>query len=892
MTAASPTPEVSERVTYIGALLTVAIMAALTALLIIVLLMGQELSSALIDIEQGPAAILAHLQLLVTLIAGPLFCAALAALAMWRAIWVTRVTRYMRIIQDYCDERLRRDAPLLALGFAPAGRLLVNDSRNTATQRPAPDLLMSAPQTLLLGEAGSGKTTALLSTAKSLSARPLWARILLGVRHEPLPILISLPGLVRSLAAEPIDTAPTMTRYIAALLTRIGTEGLGARTERLMRSGRLALLCDDYDKLDDDERELLNQTLQAFRETPYSTCHLVVTCETTTYASVVDDLGPLAQFRACEMAPIPVAEVSEAIRRRGVSERRRRDQTPGVYELGGAFERRPLGRSLRLAAISAALAESYAAGEMIPWGRAELLRNALRLASATATVRDLEAAVSQPIEDIRQQPALVWAAFGAALQDERGGYMPLDTTLTVGESVYEWLTNHPPPGPTDFALSGMPEFSALRVERDIQAGLRVGILRRSMDGLTLSFAHTLAQASAAAWWLELRDDGLGRLNSQLLRPQWALPVALWTGANSEPYDLAQRIFRFANSPDSIAPRAGMADRLDVYPQALALALAAILEGAAPHLMRIAAMRQTRSHAFILAQQGLRDLLDACVVYGADAAQRHRLSRVLGRTQMEVGAECAAYLGMLTREPSLDRMLRAQITTTLGLCATPQAIDELMTLLIQSDPTMRQAVEQAIVYAGASAIPALQATSRDSNAHIRQRAEEALRLLSGIAPAAGEAANSAAIVGLHSPDAAQRRAAVTTLSAIGASEALNNLIARLDDTNTEVRIAAASALGQLGGRRALLALRRRATSEDARLRLAVAQALGMDPSSASTNPLLRLLKDREAQVRAAAATSLGAIADKRTLAALREAAEDPDPWVRHAAQSAVRRITHP
>ena len=135
--------------------------------------------------------------------------------------------------------------------------------------------------------------------------------------------------------------------------------------------------------------------------------------------------------------------------------------------------------------------------------------------------------------------------------------------------------------------------------------------------------------------------------------------------------------------------------------------------------------------------------------------------------------------------------------------------------------MRQAVEQALIYAGARAIPALQAVVRSGDAQTRHRAEESLRLLSGIAPAAGEAANDAAIAGLNSPDASQRRVAVTTLSAIGASQALNELIARLDDVNGEVRLAAAAALGQLGGKRALLALRRRANSDDARLRLAVA-----------------------------------------------------------------------
>jgi HEAT repeat protein len=526
----------------------------------------------------------------------------------------------------------------------------------------------------------------------------------------------------------------------------------------------------------------------------------------------------------------------------------------------------------------------------VAWGRATLLRTHLRLASATAAVRDLESAVVQDTVDESQEPALVWAALAASFQETRCGYLPLDPTRTAGECALAWLTSYPPPGPTDFALNVAPELPLQRIERDIQAGLRTGMLRRSLDGLTLSFAHRLAQVSAAAWWLDLRDDGLGRLNSQLLRPHWAAPVALWAGAQANPYDLAQRVFRFANSPDSIAPRAGMANSQDVYPQALALALAAVLEGVAPQLAHMISRQETQAHSFIQTQQGLRDLLDAAVIYGADPARRRRFSRALARTEQEVGPEFAAYLGWLAREVNLDRLLRAQLAITLGLTATPEAIRELMSLLTQSDPTMRQAVEQALVYADAQAIPALQREARGANPATRRRAEEALRLLTGIAAAAGEAAGGAALAGLNSPDAAQRRVAVTTLSAIGASEALNDLIARLDDVNGEVRLAAAAALGQLGGKRALLALRKRATSPDALLRLAVAQALGMDPASASAPALIRLLKDRDARVRAAAATSLGAIADKRAIGPLREASEDSDPWVRHASQTAVRRYT--
>lgn len=885
ISASPPTTRVSQSAGYTGALLTAAMLAALAALLVVVLLTGQELTATLGDLARAPAHAVNHLRLLSMLIAGPALCAALAALGMWRVIWVVRVTRYMRFVRAYCQDRLRRDAPLISLGLLPTGAAL-DAPPEARAPRPLPALLVARPQALLLGEIGAGKTTALLHYAHALSQRPVVARLLFGVGRESLPMLVSLPGLARWLVA---DASPIP--YLADLLARLGTAGLSTRTERLLRAGRLTLLCDDYDRLDDDQRDAINQALRMLREPPYSASRVVVACESGAYAGVVDDLGPLGQFWAFELAPIPLDDLTRALRKRQ-SARRRTQEKKGlaVGPIIGDLHDRPLGESLATAALAAALAETLDAGARVAWGRATLLRDALRLDSASAATRDLDPVASGDEVDEDGQPALVWAALAASLQESRRSYLPLDPARTTGECALDWLTSFPPPAPTDFALSVTPDLPLARVERDIQAGLRTGMLRRSLDGLTLSFAHQLAQVGAAAWWLDQRDDGLGRLNSRLLRPQWAAPVALWAGAHESPHDLAQRVFRVANSPSSIAPRAGIADTQEVYPQTLALALAAVLEGIAPRIAHMIARQETQRHDFLFAQQGLRDLLDAAVVYGADPARRRRLSRALGRVQQEVGREFTAALGWLARERALERILRAQLVIALGLTATPQALRELMTLLSESDPTIRQAVEQALVYADARAIPALQAEARAANPQARKRAEEALRLLTGVAPSAGEAANSAALASLNSPDAAQRRVAVTTLSAIGASEALNDLIARLDDTNGEVRRAAAAALGQLGGKRALLALRKRTSSDDVELRLAIAQALGMDPAPASTPALLRLLKDRDARVRAAAATALGLIADKRAVGPLREASEDADPWVRHAAQTSVRRYT--
>lgn len=896
VTSATPQSVANERPsTYTGATVIAAFLAALGAVFVLVLVMGRDLAQAMSELNPDLASLQAHNRILALVVGVPACCAAVAAMATIRIIWVIRVSRYMRVAHAYCEARLRRDAPLTALGLAPCG-IRASDKPQEAKASPQPlDALLPAnAQILLLGATGAGKSTALLAYGRSLASRSVLSRLLFGVRREPLPAIISLPGLARTLD----ETHPSLTPYIRSLLTRLGTDGLGARTDQLLRAGRITFLCDDYDRLDDEERERVNRALALLNAKPYNACHVIVSCETSAYQAVVDDLGSLATFTKIQLAPIPLADLSAALKKRWRPSARPTTHARGRATAGLAtpsltseLQTRPLSISLGTAALAAALVEHVSANPSIAWSRAELLREQLQTASANAHVHDLDGANdAQGDDEDGGQPALIWTSLAASLQEARVSYIPIDLARTIGENVLDWLTQHAPPAPTDFALTNRPEFLLARIERDTQVGLRTGILRRGLDGMTLGFSHALAQAAAAAWWFDLTDDGLGRLNSQLLRSHWALPVALWTGAQEKPTDLAQRIFRFANSPDSIAQRAGFVDSQNVYPRALALSLASVLEGVAPQLARIIAARDTRDPNFVLLQQGLRDLLDACAVYGSDPNQRLRLTRALDRVQQEVGAEFVANLGWLAREANLDRLLRAQLITALGMTATPEAIEQLTQFLVYTDPIMRQAVDQAFAYAGARAIPAMQTASQAGSPPLRRRAEEILRLLGAKTQNAGEEVSVAARAGLNSDDAARRRVAVTTLSAIGASEALNDVIARLDDVSGDVRVAAAQALGQLGGKRAILALRRRATSDDTNLRLAVAQALGQDPAPTSTPTLLKLLSDRDARVRAAAAASLGVLSDKRALGPLRQASEDADPWVRHAAQTAVRRFT--
>ena len=97
--ATAPSPNYGKRTAYPGAMLAASALAALASALAVVLLTGPDLTSALADIAHGPSEVAAHAQTLGLLVGAPLASATLAALAMWRVVWLTRVTRYNRFVR-------------------------------------------------------------------------------------------------------------------------------------------------------------------------------------------------------------------------------------------------------------------------------------------------------------------------------------------------------------------------------------------------------------------------------------------------------------------------------------------------------------------------------------------------------------------------------------------------------------------------------------------------------------------------------------------------------------------------------------------------------------------------------------------------------------------------
>jgi CheY-like chemotaxis protein len=147
-----------------------------------------------------------------------------------------------------------------------------------------------------------------------------------------------------------------------------------------------------------------------------------------------------------------------------------------------------------------------------------------------------------------------------------------------------------------------------------------------------------------------------------------------------------------------------------------------------------------------------------------------------------------------------------------------------------------------------------------------------------------------IQALDDTEGAVRLAAVEALKRLKKRRAVEPLIALLDDQELEVRLAAVQALGILGEKQAVGPLVDRL--DDADIGWAVILALGRLKSRQAIELLLAALDDENALVRIMAALSLGRVGAKRAVAPLKEMLADGDVWVHQAAALALNQLGHP
>ena len=233
----------------------------------------------------------------------------------------------------------------------------------------------------------------------------------------------------------------------------------------------------------------------------------------------------------------------------------------------------------------------------------------------------------------------------------------------------------------------------------------------------------------------------------------------------------------------------------------------------------------------------------------------------------------------------DESLAIETSNALGQIGDPKAVDGLLTLVSNSDASIRQAAVNALNSVappsmGKRIIPLL----HDSDPNVRESAVK-------IAGYFGYAGSGDALLELcRDPNERVRSAAIEHLPYIEDERSLDVLAQAIKEETSDVRAAAARALGNLEAPKAVQYLIEALADEDVWVRYFSARALGRQRSSESIEALAGVIRrDEFNHVRIAALDSLGQIGGDRIAAIVGAFVEDNDPNVAHAARLAQERV---
>ncbi len=195
----APAQERTPRMTaYWTTLSALSLLCALLVVLVFLIVAHSDLAAAVSDLRRDPQSLsLRELALLVLSISTPLAAALTSYLSASLAVRLLRISLYLRRLHAYTEQRLRDGAPLYQRGIPPrvepvsaAENAGPPAQRSASPGLPAQRLLSAGGPVLLTGEAGSGKTTALLALAYELSRPSALLPVFLGRRR--LPVLVPL----------------------------------------------------------------------------------------------------------------------------------------------------------------------------------------------------------------------------------------------------------------------------------------------------------------------------------------------------------------------------------------------------------------------------------------------------------------------------------------------------------------------------------------------------------------------------------------------------------------------------------------------------------------------------------------------------------------------------
>jgi HEAT repeat protein len=854
--------------TYWGSLVGAMLLIGLLAFLVMVVLEHAALTEALADVRGHPdAPAPGTIYTLAAVIGTPVVAGIVAAGLMALLIPPARESLYLRRMHRFLDQYFATSGRMRPAGLVPHGvRFDPHGAALPGKPEPLIPMLRAARQMLLLGEPGSGKTFALYQLAHELTRRRRLATP--AARRATLPVLVHLPAYADAMERE----GTSFRHWVGRQLGTFGTPGLTARLPALVRRRRLLLLCDALDDVPRHLRGRVCEDLAALIVGKSGGHRVVLTCRLDVYTSDLHRSPALRAFDRIVISRFVPGAAERALQRARIGASRSPQKSTSFPE---TLRLHDLLESMELPAQLAELMTVATADDTMPFGRGALAQAFVRSACRTlsgAAVADSDA--SHLLE-----------ALASALRHAGRHSLPISSDDSPGDAIHGWLLEHAPAYPEEtaarpFLLPPAPAWQAL-----CDAAVTGGILRLSSDARSVGFDNAVMEAGFAAQWLATNDEPLGRASPDLLLPAWTLPVILWGTAGDLIAEVAQRVLRLADTPDTTAVRAGLTSPSEALPAALALALGVLAEGQARTLAKVAGSAQEQEAADT-AQQHLRDLLDLAQAQSADPEQAELLARALRGVSARSGSEFVSSLGRLARNTVMGRLVRGEIIAVLGLIGSPAALAILVDLLGDTDPVVQLAVTQAFVAAGGRALDVLRAATGSAVERLRSRAGDIMAHF-------GHAAIQTALSALAAPDAGQRIAALRTLGQLGDPSVVDAVIARMDDHSADVRRAAAHTLGQLDAvgvaPGAAVALVRHREDGDPRVRAAVARMLGGHDDPEVQQALIHLLDDPDGQVRAAAATALGATASPEALHALEQHPQESDPLVRNALHQALERL---
>ncbi|HKS69828.1 MAG TPA: hypothetical protein VJQ45_05390, partial [Ktedonobacterales bacterium] len=244
---------------YRGVRALVSLLVALLALFCVVIVAQAPLADALRALRRDPLSLsrsaMVYLGAAVLI---PLGCGAIVYVLSALVLPVLRIGSYSRLLHRAVERQLRQTVPLPAGLDLRTARFTADGERGESVSLA--QALASPSHLLLLGEGGTGKTTALLRLAAEASQRRHLLALCFG---RPLPVLLSLAELTAHAGGGSMVML-SLDDLVRRAAEPFATRGLLASMPARLHAGRLVLLCDELESLSPSQRAALCASLAAF----------------------------------------------------------------------------------------------------------------------------------------------------------------------------------------------------------------------------------------------------------------------------------------------------------------------------------------------------------------------------------------------------------------------------------------------------------------------------------------------------------------------------------------------------------------------------------------------------------------------------------------------------